>query len=314
MSSDRLSGRQLSVAALVGGLSHGAVFAGVTDWRWLLAGVPLAALVGWLLLRKARKGLFRGRSGWVLAVCYWGWSAAMLSCVLQRTAQRLQQTNGSPGDGVWILVLMVLPLLRMAWGRSAPFFRMVEIFWLAAVVLLAGLMLFSVPRVEWRWLVSPMGGWRQSLPGVVVTLSPLLFTLPYIYKVEGAVGWSWQAGLAGAVAALSAIAAGILSPAVAGQLPNSFFIASGVLGESVRAEGLVSALWLLPDLTLAGLLSRSWGGRFGPICAVGLAALVALTGISNYFSPLVLALGTAALAFLTLVFPEGKGKIVVSFW
>jgi len=87
-----------------------------------------------------------------------------------------------------------------------------------------------------------------------------------------------------------------------------------VLGESVRAEGLISALWLLPDLTLAGLLSRTWGGKRWASAAVALACGLAAVGVPNYFSTPFLAFGTLGLALLTLLLPSGKGKIVVDFW
>ena len=101
---------------------------------------------------------------------------------------------------------------------------------------------------------------------------------------------------------------------MAGQLELPFFTAAGVLGESIRGEGLISALWLLPDLALAGLLCRAWGGRYGPAGAVGLGLVLVLTGISNVFSPSILAAGTMFLLVLTLIIPVKKGRIVVSFW
>lgn len=315
MSSDKLSGRQLSAAALVGGLSHGAALCGGMDWRWALAAIPVSLLLSWLLLRKAKQGpLFSGAGGGFLMAAYSGWAVILLAWVMERAAERLEHTNGGQGDALWILLLFALPLLRMALGKSAAFFRAVEIFWLAIVVLLAAVALFSVSRIQWKWLIGPMGDWRQSAVSLTLTLSPVLFTLPYIYKVEGAFRLRWQAALGVAAALLAAVTAGVLSPAVAGQLQTSFFTASGVLGESVRGEGLISALWLLPDLTLAGLLTRVWGGRYGPAAAVGTALVLALTGISNFFSPLFLAVGTLILALLTLVIPVGKGRVVVTFW
>ena len=314
MNSDKLSGRQLSVAALVAGLSWTAAFAGRADWRWLLLFSPPILLLGWLLVKKGEKGLLRGKRGVALTAVYGVWSVILLACSMERTAARYARTNGTPGDALWILLLLAIPLLRMAWGRSAPFFRAVEIFWLAVPPLLGLLFLFAVPRMEWRWLIGPMGDWRDSAAAAVLALSPLLFTLPYIYKVEGRSAVGWPAGTALCAAALSAVTEGLLSPPVASRLADPLFAASGVLGESVRMDGLVSALWLLPDLTLAGLLSRSWGGRFGPACAVGVAALLVLTEISNFFSAQILAFGTLILALLTLLVPVGEGRIVVAFW
>ena len=96
--------------------------------------------------------------------------------------------------------------------------------------------------------------------------------------------------------------AGLLSPAVAGRLDGPFFAAAGLLGDSARLEGLISALWLLPDLTLAGLMSRAWGEKRWPALGVLLALGVSLTGLTG---------GSLALAVLTLLVPPEKGKIVV---
>ena len=315
MGSNKLSGRQLSAAVLVGGLSHAAALCGGLDWRWALAAIPLSLLLSWLLLRKAQRGpLFRGGWGRVLMVAYSCWAAVLLSRVMERTAERLERTNGVQGDAVWLLLLFALPLFRMAWGKSAAFFRAVEIFWLAILVLLAAVTLFALPHAQWRWLIGPMGDWRQSAVGMTVALSPVLAVLPYIYKVEGPFRLRWQGGLGIVTALLAAVTAGVLSSAVAEQVQAPFFVASGVLGESVRGEGLISALWLLPDLALAGLLTRVWGGRYGPALSVGAALLLALTGISKYFSPQILAVGTLILVLLTLLIPMGKGRVVVTFW
>lgn len=315
MDSNKLSARQLSVASVVAGLSHAAALCGGIDWRWALAAIPVSVLLSWLLIRKAAAGpLFRGAGGGVLAAVYALWAVVILSVVMERAARRIEIANAGPGDGVWILLLFALPVLRMALGKRASFFRAVEILWLAVVVLVAAVVVFAAPRIQWRWLIGPMRNGRESAVSLVLILSPGLFSLPYIYKVEGKSLLRWQGVLGVAAALLAAVTAGVLSPAVAEQLELPFFVASGVLGESVRGEGLISALWLLPDLALAGLLSRAWGGRYGPAAAVGLAVMLALTGISNCFSPVILAVGTAFLLLLTLVIPMGKGRIVVSFW
>lgn len=311
MNGECVSARQLSVAMLVGGLSHAAAFGGAIDWRWALAAMPVGVLLHRLFLhRVGKRQLFFGVAGRVLAALYGGWAVVLMSAVLHRSAQRLAITNADRGDGMWILLLILLPLLWIGCQKSAAFFRAVEIFWLAAVALLAGVLLFAIPRMEWRWLILPVGDWRVSLPPLVLVHSVGLFLLPYIYKVEDGLhrGKVWQGGLGLLAAALAAVTAGLLSPAVAGQIQKPFFVASGVLGQTVRAEGLISALWLLPDLALTGLLSRVWGGKHRAAFAAALAGGLALTGLPNYFSVKFLALGTLILAALTLLFPAGKGK------
>lgn len=316
MNSETLSVRQLSVAVLVGGLSHAAAFSGGADWRWALAAIPPGVLLGWLLLRRVGdKPLYGGAGGKVFAVLYCGWAVVLMSAVLHRAAQRVQIINASRGDRVWILILITLPLLWLSWGKAAAFFRAVEIFWLAVLVLVTAVLLFALLQIQWEWLITPLGDWRQSGAAAVLSLGTGLFILPYIYKVDGrmqSLGWLAGLGLIGAL--LAVVTTGVLSTAVAGQLKEPFFVASGVLGESVRGEGLISTLWLLPDLTLAGLLSRVWGDKYRPVIAVAAAFVLALTGLSAGFSLTFLAVGTLLLAAATLLLPAGKGKIVVSFW
>ena len=101
-----------------------------------------------------------------------------------------------------------------------------------------------------------------------------------------------------------------LSPKVAVELEGPFFAAAGLLGDSARLEGLVSALWLLPDLTLVGLLCRSWGERRWPMLGAALALGLALTGMTGALPRAALPLGSIALAGLTAIVPVRTGKIV----
>lgn len=214
---------------------------------------------------------------------------------------------------MWLLVLLALPLFWMGWGKGAAFFRAVEILWLAAGVTVAAVLLLGLPRADWRWAVEPAGGWARSLSAGWVTLSGGLFVLPYLYKVEGEPGGVhrglvWLSALGAVSAALALVTAGLLSPRVAAELDGPFFVAAGLLGDSARLEGLVSALWLLPDLVLAGLLSRSWGEGPRPAGAVLAGLALALAGVPGWIPVEGLALGCLVLAAATLVLPPGGDK------
>lgn len=308
MNHDKLSPRQVSAAVLVGGLSTGAALAGGVDWRWLLACLPFGLAAGWLLLRRVG----RRRPGPVLRAVYAGWAAVLMSVTLLRTAERLQAAAGGRGDVGWLLVLLALPLLWMGWGKAAAFFRAVEILWLAVGVAAAAVLLLGAPRVNWAWALERGGGWRESLAAGTLVLSTGLFAIPYLYKVEaepGGVhrGLVWLGALGALSAAFAALTAGLLSPAVAAALDGPFFAAAGLLGDSARLEGLISALWLLPDLTLAGLLSRTWGEKQWPALGVLAALGLALTGATAALGVETLALGCLVLAALTLAAP-GAGQ------
>ena len=309
MNGEKLSARQLSVAVLVGGLSAGAAAAGRADWRWLLVCVPVGVVIGWLVLY--RMGLRPLHPA--LRVLYAIWAVALMAGALERTAERIWSASGGQGDARWLMALLALPLIWMGWGKAAAFFRAVEIFWLAAGATAAAVLLLGVPRINWSWAWSPAGEWLESVGAGVVILSTGLFAIPHLYKVEeepeeARRGLAWLGALGVLSAALALLTAGLLSPGVAARLDGPFFAAAGLLGDSARLEGLVSALWLLPDLTLIGLLSRSGGEERWPALAVLTALGAALSGIVGLLPEAALPFGCGLLLILTIALPGGQHR------
>lgn len=308
MKSEKLSPRQLAVAVMVGGLSAGAAAAGRADWRWLLAGAPIGMLVGWGLLRRVGRRPLRP----ALRVVYGAWGVVLLADVLRRTAERVQSASGNRESTGWVLALLALPLIWMGWGKAAAFFRAVEIFWLGLLVTVGAILLLGLPRVEWRWAAEPAGSWWESVLAGANVLYAGLFALPHLYKVEEEPGGThrgliWLGALGLLSAGLGLLTAGLLSPAVAARVDAPFFAAAGLLGDSARLEGLVSALWLLPDLTLAGLLAHAWGERRLPALAAAAALGLALTGITERLPGIAAPVGSLILVVLTaLTPPDGK--------
>ncbi len=309
MKSEKLSIRQLAVAVLTGGLSAGAAAAGRADWRWLLLAAALGTAVGCLLLwRVGHRPLHP-----VLNGLYRAWAVVLLADVLGRTSQRIQQAAGNEENTGWLLVLLAAPLVWMGWGKAAAFFRAVEILWLAVAAAVAAILLLGVPQIDWRWALEPVGDWKGSVLAGTLTMSTGLFILPILYKVEGGAdgdrqGLVWLGTLGVISAALAALTAGLLSPVVAARLDGPFFAAAGLLGDSARLEGLVSALWLLPDLTLAGLLAHCWGKQRWPALAVVIALGLALAGATDWLPETVMPLGCLVLAVLTAALPVGRDK------
>lgn len=308
MKSKKLSARQLAVAVMVGGLSAGAAAAGRSDWRWLLAAAALGTAAGWLLLRRM--------GGWplhpVLRALYGGWAVVLMAQALGRSAGRLQPAEGQ-GSAVWLILLLAAPLVWMGWEGDGAFFRAVEVFWLGTAAAAAAILLLGLPRVYWAWTLEPGGSWSGSLLAGMLPLSAGLYALPHLYKVEKGEdgprrGVIWLGALGAVCAALGLLTAGLLSPAVAAQLDGPFFTAAGLLGGSARLEGLVSALWLLPDLTWVGLLARSWGEKRLPALAVLAAAGLAITGAAEALPSDLTGAACLALAALTAALPPGQKK------
>lgn len=311
MRREKLSSRQLSVAVLVGGLSTASAIAGTADWRWILVAIPVGMMVAWLLLfRVGITPLYTGIGGRILAILYGGWAVVLMADVLCRAARRLQLTSGNEGMSGWLLILLALPLLWMGWGKTTAFFRAVEIFWLAVLVMLVAVLALGVLQVEWRYVWLPVDSWWESLLAGAGVLATGLFVLPHIYKVEDREqgNWrclNWLAVLGLLAAALAGLTVGILSPGVTKKMDDPFYVMAGMLGGSARLEGLISALWLLPDLTLAGLLSRVWGERRWPALAVGLALALAFLTIGSDLPGLLLPIGSLILVILTMALAPG---------
>jgi len=309
MNREKLSPRQLAVTVMVGGLSAGAGAAGRADWRWMLAAVPVGMAAGWLLLRRVgRRPLHPA-----LNVLYGAWAAVLMADALRRAAERVQAASGNRENTGWLLVLLAVPLVWMGWGKTAAFFRAAEIFWLGLLAAAGAILLLGLPRVDWQWAMEPAGSWWESILAGMTVLSTGLFALPHLWETEAESdgprrGLAWLGALGALSAALGLLTAGLLSPAVAAQLDQPFFAAAGLLGDSARLEGLVSALWLLPDLTLAELLARAWGKRRRPALAVVAALGLALTGITGRLPGAALPLGCLALAVLTAALPPGQAK------
>ena len=315
LNAEALSGRQISVAVLVAGLSPAAALAGAADWPWVLVWTGVGILLTWFALRRVKdRPLYQGVRGGILYILYVGWSAVLASRALGRAALRLEMTSGG-SPRFWLLLIFAVPLFWISWGKAAPFFRMVEILWLAMAAALALVLVFGLARVEWDYVMNAQEDWRRSALAVGEILAPALFVLPYIYKVErqsNKQGLGWLSVLGVAATGVSLITVGILGRA-AERVPHAFYVAAGTLGKSARCEGLLSVLWLLPDLTLAGLLCRVWGAQRWPALGVVLTVGLAIAEVGVRFSSEFCVCGTLVLLLLSLLLPRGKGKIVVKF-
>jgi len=313
-----LSLRQVLAAVALSGLSLAAAQAGQMDWKWGLVGVAVSVpLMTWVMLRLRTRSVYRGVYGVVLTAVYTSWSVLALGHVLRQAAHRLELTGGSQGVQGWLILLLALPAAWMSWGKPAAFFRGGEIYWMALVAVLAVVGLLTIPQVTVSYLwTQEEGGWISALTAAGA-VAMAAWALPYLYKVPPRAGEGWAVGrwlllVGGLTVALAALTRGILGQAAA-RLAQPFFVTTGVMGESARTEGLLSALWLICDLVWAGLVARVWGGGKGPMVCVALGTVVALAGWTDGWPSMVWPMGNLALAVLAAVSPRGEGKIVVQF-
>lgn len=311
MDADRLSARQLAVCAFAGGLAPAAAGAGY-GWQGALMAVPVILAAGWALISlaprwKRLEGTWAGRT---LSLLYAAWGAALLGRGLARCAARTVGTGGvEQRYAPWIVALIALPLLWMARGKPAAFFRAAEIFYPAVALAGAAVLVWGAFQIEWRYAALPAPDLWGGFWAAVEAGGTFLFALPYINRVEIHTGgrgraMGWLAALAAGTVLLALATAGVLSPQVAAGSGQPFFLMTATLGRAVRVEGLISALWLLADLCCLGLLARSWqrsgtGKSALPALSVLAGVVLALSELPETIAPAVWGWGTAALTAVT---------------
>ena len=276
MFQDKIPSRQLG-AWLGAGLIPVAIALG-SKAGWALAGlIALACAAGtWAVWRWGRlQG--RGRCG-----------AVYITVALTAGMVAARAEGAWPGgEGPWVpAILLALAAWSAGKGPSAAARVGCVLFW---VVLLLYLAIFGVAaedvRLEW---MAPSGGVGWDLP--------MLLLAPAVAKVLLRRGDNWLARLAlpGAFAVGgAALAAGILSPAVACQLADPFFEMTKsleLLGMTKRFEALVcagvSVGWfalLSLYLSVCGALAEQileGAGRYGVWAAAAAAGIWVLCDLT----------------------------------
>lgn len=321
MRTDELSARQLAVCAFLGGLAPAAAGAGY-GWQGALLAAPVILLAGWALTALAPRwsAIEERWAGRALSVLYALWGAALLARGLTRCAGRVLFASGGEGTtGPWLIALLALPLLWMARGKPAAFLRSAEIFYLAAALTGAALLVWSAFKMEWRYaMLAPQDLWGGFWAAIEAG-GTFLFTLPLINRVkperrDAGKTMAWLGALTAASVMFSLAAVGVLSPVVASGAGEPFFLTTAALGRGVRVEGLASALWLLCDLSCLGLLARSWQRKgtqksWLPPTAVLLGAVCAALGLPAFLSSVVWGVGCAVLAAVTCGVLLWAGKV-----
>lgn len=315
-----VSVRQLAVTAFAGGLAPAA--AGTAyGWQGIALAVPLILLAGGISVGLApRWSSLEGRMpGYILKVCHGSFAVILMAKGFSRSAERLAHTGGGGVDAkVWLVVLLAVPLVWMSFGKIDAFFRTAEICYLAVLVVTAAVLVWAGFRIDWRYLLERPVSLAGGMLAAAESAGLFLFSIPYIYKEACAPGdgrraLEWLAALTAGAALLALATAGVLSPAVLPLVNEPFFTMAAALGRSIRVEGLVSALWIFPDVICLGFLSRSWHQRkkdkdWMPAVGIVLGAGCAALGVLDWLPGGVFGLGTVALWVISSVALAAGGK------
>lgn len=278
MEKERTSTGQLTAAAwaavlapavgVLPGLS--ARLAGAGAWLAPLVALPGVLLLGRMLERQEKDGQFLGGLGrfgeWLLTIIYIVWALLLASARLRLSGQRLLFTARRE-VGLWFfLPVLAAMALWMTWGKTGAFVRAAAVFsriLTLALVVVLGLTAFQI-RPEHLWPI-----WTGDLLLVLRAAVPALGVLCYgVYAVflpceRENERQNWRGRAVGACCVLAALQLSVLGnmgAELAGAVEDPFLTLSkhvGVEGAFQRVESLVSALWLLGDLALLGLLLRA---------------------------------------------------------
>lgn len=279
---ERVTGRQGTRAAF-GGLLSLSVAAAGSDWRGALLAVPVAVLAGWCWSRLSE--IEGARCGWPrgpIASLYIIWCITLAGAVLGGAGERV--TASLERDTGWVILLIWLPSLWLALGRPQVFGRAAEVFCLVGAAALGAVVLLSLGQVEWDRLLTPTGKLGESfLTAVGVSCCAAVAALTEGREERRGAWVGWSAACAGALAVICAVTAGVLGPTLAQTQERPFFLLCVGLSRTARVEGLVSAVWLVADTALLGLLfqtgRRMWQSMGLPTPGVG-GAVTALAALA----------------------------------
>ncbi len=277
---ERHSGRQLWVSVFVGLLAPAAALpavlarGGSLGWLVPVAVFPLGLLVLWRVRRLGEEGLaqaWRGKG--VVLTLYYLWAVAVAALTAGSCVDRLGRTDYVSAPG-WLLSLAILGVTAYLVRKGpAAFFRAVQIFFLALVVVLALFFALGLTNLNGDNLApgdwGEAGGLWQGVGGAGATLAVGVLAAFFPRKKEpgSSPGWRWLGGWCLTAAGLCLLVLGALGPKLAARAPLPFFLALqglGFPGGFQRLEALGTAAWALSDLALLGLAAlagREMAGR-----------------------------------------------------
>ncbi len=305
MKANAISLRQVAVLTVTGLLAPAADLlpgllsrqAGRAAWLAPVLVLPMALLwtalcrdlcreEGFGLNQVLRQGLgtVLGRVGQLLYIML---AVVVLTSRLAHATDRLGGVYGAEAGAA--LTAVALGLCRwMVWRGMGCLCRAAELFWLAMGVMVAALLLLSVPQLRperflpgWEEMAGLPGAWADCL-GV---LASAVLALPLAAQTKRGKGsgrlLGWAAAACLLCAALVFAVVGQLGPVLTAKLEQPFSIMVQGLsleGGIARLEAPVAAFWLLADFagmalplaavrTLAGEKAGRWAALAATLAA-----------------------------------------------
>ena len=252
-------------------LFHWLAPAGSAAWLCPLAAGGVVVLLGALVGRRTGLGDPLGpwskRMGQTLALLLLLWGIFLTAAHAARVGSRLSDSLRASPALVTVLVLALAGW--MAAGGLPAFLRACEIFSLAVGAGFVLILLSGVFRLRWDYVLLWQGQELAQVPlGALSTAGTLaagcyiLLLLPAVTPEEKGRQRVLKrlGGLFAALAAAMILVLGRFGPVLTSQINRPFFqMVSGLGFEGAfqRLEELVSALWVLGDAALLGLLLLS---------------------------------------------------------
>lgn len=300
MGRDVLSVRQMMVLLAVALLAPATDLLPLTAARqvgrggWLIAlGIlPVLLAAVWVCSK-----VFCGRGlsaevgkplGHTIIIMYLIWILFVLSLVFRLSAARMEAIYSEVPPILFAVGIAALATW-MGMGKVSALARAAEIFFLALTVILAGILLLALFKVEWEnlypveWSKLPEGS--LSAAGILLNVAPVAVLGTRVPKkvrsARGASGWVIAFCVTVTLMLVSVI--GSTGSGLSARLDIPYLImvqGLGVKGAFQRTEALIAAMWLLSDLILVGVLLRAgneymtelkseeWGRWSAPVMAV----------------------------------------------
>lgn len=204
--------------------------------------------------------------GYTIIIIYMIWILLVLAVTLRLSGARMEMIYPTGSPFLFVLVLAAAAVW-VGTGKAAALARSAEIFYLAIAVVLIGVTLLAIFKIDGEnlypldWAAIPGGSIAAA--GWLLNIVPIAVLGRRVPKGErsGGRACGWTCAFCAALVLTLIAVIGCIGPALSARLEIPYLImvqGLGVKGVLQRMEGLVASVWLLSDLVLAGAMIRSW--------------------------------------------------------